>query len=148
MFTISRGHVSEINDFGYPQNSEIDTLKSYITTESVMSSPHVAVRSFPYLLCVRVHIRLQEESAKITVQATGATSWRRGDVKYKKNEAFVDVVETVNLSMSAKGKLLPVTSDVAFPHCQRRNHTPSRCRWPHTNAGLFVRHARVQIWSQ
>lgn len=47
---------------------------------------------------------LQEESSKITTQATGATSWRRTDVKYKKNEAFVDVVETVNLSMSAKGK--------------------------------------------
>ena len=46
---------------------------------------------------------LQEESSRITVQATGATSWRRGDVKYKKNEAFVDVIETVNLSMSAKG---------------------------------------------
>jgi hypothetical protein len=25
-------------------------------------------------------------------------------VKYKKNEAFVDVVETVNLSLSAKGE--------------------------------------------
>ena len=47
----------------------------------------------------------QEESSKITTQATGATSWRRADVKYKKNEAFVDVVETVNLSMSAKGAL-------------------------------------------
>ena len=40
---------------------------------------------------------------KITTQAMGATSWRRGDVKYKKNEAFVDVVEIVNLNMSAKG---------------------------------------------
>ena len=49
---------------------------------------------------------LQEESSKITTQATGATSWRRADVKYKKNEAFVDVVETVNLSMSAKGPCL------------------------------------------
>ncbi|KAI9574213.1 Mu homology domain-containing protein [Boletus coccyginus] len=86
--------IDEINDFGYPQNSEIDTLKSYITTESVMSSPHVA-----------------EESAKITVQATGATSWRRGDVKYKKNEAFVDVVEIVNLSMSAKGTILRADVD-------------------------------------
>lgn len=47
----------------------------------------------------------QEESSKITTQATGSTSWRRGDVKYKKNEAFVDVVETVNLSMSAKGEV-------------------------------------------
>ncbi|KAG6899804.1 hypothetical protein C0993_006627, partial [Termitomyces sp. T159_Od127] len=44
-----------------------------------------------------------EESSKITTQATGATSWRRGDVRYKKNEAFVDVVENVNLTMSAKG---------------------------------------------
>ncbi|KAG6812131.1 hypothetical protein H0H92_004245 [Tricholoma furcatifolium] len=86
--------IDEINDFGYPQNSEIDTLKSYITTESVVSSAIAA-----------------EESSKITTQATGATSWRRGDVKYKKNEAFVDVVETVNLSMSAKGTVLRADVD-------------------------------------
>lgn len=34
---------AEINDFGYPQNSEIDTLKSYITTESIVSSAIAAV---------------------------------------------------------------------------------------------------------
>lgn len=79
--------IDEICDFGYPQNSEIDTLKSYITTESVVSQGIPA-----------------EESSKITTQATGAISWRRPDVKYKKNEAFVDVIETVNLSMSAKGE--------------------------------------------
>lgn len=28
---------SEILDFGYPQNSEIDTLKMYITTEGIKS---------------------------------------------------------------------------------------------------------------
>ena len=28
---------TEIMDFGYPQNSEIDTLKSYITTEAARS---------------------------------------------------------------------------------------------------------------
>ena len=36
---------AEICDFGFPQNSEIDTLKSYITTESVMSSGIAAVRA-------------------------------------------------------------------------------------------------------
>jgi hypothetical protein len=36
----------EILDFGYPQNSEIDTLKMYITTESIKSEMAV-VR--PYL---------------------------------------------------------------------------------------------------
>ena len=35
---LSLNLVVEINDFGYPQNSEIDTLKSYITTESVVSA--------------------------------------------------------------------------------------------------------------
>lgn len=85
--------IDEIIDFGYPQTSETDTLKLYITTEGVKSQPAA------------------EESSKITVQATGLTSWRRADVKYKKNEAFVDVVETVNLLMSAKGTILRADVD-------------------------------------
>lgn len=40
------------------------------------------------------------------MQATGALSWRRADVKYRKNEAFVDVIEDVNLLMSAGGNVL------------------------------------------
>ena len=42
---------------------------------------------------------------------TGAVSWRRADIKYKKNEAFVDVVENVNLLMSAKGTVLRADVD-------------------------------------
>lgn len=89
--------LDEILDFGYPQNSEIDTLKMYITTEGVKSEQAV-----------------REESSKITIQATGATSWRRGDVKYRKNEAFVDVIETVNLLMSSKGTVLRADVDGAI----------------------------------
>ncbi len=33
----------EIIDFGYPQNSEADTLKTYITTESIVSTNIAAV---------------------------------------------------------------------------------------------------------
>ncbi|KAH7107641.1 clathrin adaptor, mu subunit [Auriculariales sp. MPI-PUGE-AT-0066] len=85
--------IDEIIDFGYPQTSETDTLKMYITTEGVRTAPAA------------------EESSKITIQATGVTNWRRTDVKYKKNEAFVDVVETVNLIMSAKGTILRADVD-------------------------------------
>ncbi|KAG9097448.1 hypothetical protein FRC06_007541 [Ceratobasidium sp. 370] len=53
----------------------------------------------------------REESQKITIQATGSTSWRRNDVKYKKNEAFVDIIESVNLLMSAKGAVLRADVD-------------------------------------
>lgn len=40
-------HAIEINDFGYPQNSEIDTLKTYITTESIVST-NIAVVRLPF----------------------------------------------------------------------------------------------------
>ncbi|BGP22841.1 AP-2 complex subunit mu-1 [Rhodotorula toruloides] len=86
--------LDEILDFGYPQNSESDTLKMYITTEGVKSEQAV-----------------REEASKITIQATGAISWRRNDVKYRKNEAFVDVIETVNLSMNSKGIVLRADVD-------------------------------------
>ena len=80
--------VVEILDFGYPQNTETDTLKMYITTEGVKSE------------------RTMEDSSRITMQATGALSWRRSDIRYRKNEAFVDVIEDVNLLMSATGTVL------------------------------------------
>ncbi|KAI9791995.1 MAG: hypothetical protein M1816_003264 [Peltula sp. TS41687] len=80
--------LDEILDFGYPQNTETDTLKMYITTEGVKSE------------------RTMEDSSRITMQATGALSWRRSDIKYRKNEAFVDVIEDVNLLMSAAGTVL------------------------------------------
>lgn len=87
-------HAVEVLDFGYPQNSDADTLKLYITTESVKSERAI-----------------MEDSSKITTQATGAISWRRSDIKYKKNEAFLDVIEAVNLLLSAQGNVL--RADVA-----------------------------------
>ena len=80
--------LDEILDFGYPQNTETETLKMYITTEGVKSEATV------------------EDSSKITMQATGAMSWRRENIKYRKNEAFVDVIEDVNLLVSASGTVL------------------------------------------
>ncbi|KAG9941946.1 clathrin adaptor, mu subunit, partial [Aureobasidium melanogenum] len=80
--------LDEILDFGYPQNTDTDTLKMYITTEGVKSERNL------------------EDSSKITMQATGAMSWRRDNIKYRKNEAFVDVIEDVNLLMSANGTVL------------------------------------------
>jgi AP-2 complex subunit mu-1 len=86
--------LAEILDFGYPQNTETDTLKMYITPDNLSS----AIRS--------VSSSTPSDTSKITMQATGAQSWRRSDVKYRKNEAFVDVIEDVNLLMSATGTVL------------------------------------------
>lgn len=45
------------------------------------------------------------------MQATGAMSWRRDNIRYRRNEAFVDVIEDVNLLLSASGAVL--RSDVS-----------------------------------
>jgi len=80
--------LTEIIDFGYPQNTDTDVLKQYITTEGVKTE------------------KKTEDLSKITMQATGAMSWRRDNLKYRKNEAFVDVIEDVNLLVSANGTVL------------------------------------------
>ncbi|KAF3339133.1 AP-2 complex subunit mu [Carex littledalei] len=41
-----------------------------------------------------------------TLQVTGAVGWRREGLFYKKNEVFLDIVESVNLLMSSKGSVL------------------------------------------
>jgi hypothetical protein len=37
------------------------------------------------------------------MQVTGAVSWRREGLRYKKNEVFLDIVESINVLMTAKG---------------------------------------------
>lgn len=82
--------LDEVLDFGYPQGMDAETLKMYITTDGVRSEPSSSA----------------EDAGRITMQATGAQSWRRDGIKYRKNEAFVDVIEDVNLLVSASGTVL------------------------------------------
>lgn len=37
-------------------------------------------------------------------QVTGAVGWRKDNIRYKKNELFLDVIETVSMLMSAQGR--------------------------------------------
>ncbi|KAH9297699.1 hypothetical protein KI387_029381, partial [Taxus chinensis] len=82
----------EIMDFGYPQNLSPEILKLYITQEGVRSP----FSSKP----------LDKPVPNATLQVTGAVGWRREGLAYKKNEVFLDIVESVNLLMSSKGSVL------------------------------------------
>lgn len=76
--------LDEMMDFGYPQTTDTKILKEYITQEShtleIQKRPPVAV--------------------------TNAVSWRSEGIIYKKNEAFLDVVESVNMLMNSHGQVL------------------------------------------
>merc|ERR1711962_896450 len=79
--------LDEILDFGYPQNTEGGALKTFITQQGVKS-------------------QTKEEQAQITSQVTGQIGWRREGIKYRRNELFLDVLESVNLLMSPQGQVL------------------------------------------
>lgn len=55
---------------------------------------------------------ITQESHKLEVQArppiavTNAVSWRSEGIRYRKNEVFLDVVESLNLLVSANGNVL------------------------------------------
>lgn len=79
--------LDEILDFGYPQNTDTGILKTFITQQGVKSQS-------------------KEETSQITSQVTGQIGWRREGIKYRRNELFLDVFESVNLLMSPQGQVL------------------------------------------
>jgi hypothetical protein len=57
------------------------------------------------------------------VTGAGPCPWRQPGIKYRKNELFIDVIESVNLLISAKGK---------FP-CAHHRHTTTAPLHPMRN---------------
>jgi len=83
-FVIAYELLDEMMDFGYPQFTETKILQEYIKTDAykieVETRPPMAV--------------------------TNAVSWRTEGIKYKKNEVFLDVVESVNLLVNSNGSVV------------------------------------------
>eukprot|EP01112_Ceratiomyxa_fruticulosa_P007794 TRINITY_DN2028_c0_g1_i1.p1 TRINITY_DN2028_c0_g1~~TRINITY_DN2028_c0_g1_i1.p1 ORF type:complete len:431 (-),score=72.87 TRINITY_DN2028_c0_g1_i1:167-1459(-) len=82
--------LDEIMDFGYPQNCSSDILKMYITQGKDKFKEKSTVA----------------KSKQATIHVTGATPWRNPDIRHRKNEIFIDIVESVNLLMSSEGNVL------------------------------------------
>ncbi len=82
-FVIIYELLDEFMDFGYPQTTDSKILQEYITQEG--------------------H---QINETKLPPAVTNAVSWRQENVKYRKNEVFLDVIESVNILVSASGNVM------------------------------------------
>ena len=82
--------LDEMMDFGTPQITETKMLKEYITQ-----------RSYQLEKKMKKAQQLGPPSA-----ITNAVSWRNEGIVYKKNEAFLDVIESVNMLINPQGKVL------------------------------------------
>lgn len=89
-FTLVYELLDETMDHGYPQNCSIDVLKMYINLGSLTNPDGSAATP----------------ASQLTSQITGAIDWRREGLKYKRNEVYLDVFESVNLLMSSNGTIL------------------------------------------
>lgn len=89
-FVIIYELLDEILDYGVPQITEPEVLKRYILEGGLKLEQ---LSDFDKL-------------KQITMQATGANSWRPDGIFYKKNNIFIDLIETVNLTFSSKGQVL------------------------------------------
>ena len=61
---------------------------------------------FDIIIFLGIKSQTKEEQAQITSQVTGQIGWRREGIKYRRNELFLDVLESVNLLMSPQGQVL------------------------------------------
>jgi len=88
-FVIIYELLDEMVDFGYPQTTEPKILREYITQEGY---------------------KLDKIKKTLPEAVTGAVSWRQEGIKYRRNEVFLDVIEHINLLVSANGTVL--SSDI------------------------------------
>ena len=95
-FVITYELLDEMMDNGYPQITEEKVLKEYIKT-----SAHKAED--------KGKKKKGEESLSDIVVPTAASnivSWRPEGIVHKKNEIFLDVIERLNILVSASGNVL------------------------------------------
>ena len=101
-FVIIYELLDEILDNGFPQITAPAVLQSYITQKSIKS-----------LLEGEENGRAkggfnsgEDRARQVAMQVTGAVQWRPPGVAYKKNEVYLDIVESVSLLMSHEGAVL------------------------------------------
>ena len=88
-FVIIYELLDEMMDFGVPQTTDTKILKEYITQDY-----YSLIKSTP------THLVAPPNAV------TNAVSWRKDGIYYKKNEAFLDVVESINMLISPRGDVI------------------------------------------
>eukprot|EP01012_Entosiphon_sulcatum_P036747 TRINITY_DN4692_c0_g1_i1.p1 TRINITY_DN4692_c0_g1~~TRINITY_DN4692_c0_g1_i1.p1 ORF type:complete len:436 (+),score=78.70 TRINITY_DN4692_c0_g1_i1:579-1886(+) len=89
--------LDEVMDFGYPQFTETNILKEYITQQG-----------YRLKLLEDTEDTAATKMAAPTETITGQSgvTWRKLGIKYRKNEVFLDVVESINLLVNPNGETL------------------------------------------
>lgn len=84
--------LDDVLDHGYPQLTDPAVAKAFIFQKGFVTEATRRKRA--------------AEAQSATLQVTGAVGWRKDGIRYKKNEVYLDLIETVNVLMSPQGAVL------------------------------------------
>lgn len=90
-FVIIYELLDEMMDFGFPQTTESKILQEY---NKIVIDLHILFRY------ITQEGHKLEAAPRPPMAVTNAVSWRSEGIKYRKNEVFLDVVESVNMLVS------------------------------------------------
>mmetsp|Transcript_8720 Transcript_8720/g.24354 ORF Transcript_8720/g.24354 Transcript_8720/m.24354 type:complete len:465 (+) Transcript_8720:177-1571(+) len=98
-FVIIYELLDEVCDNGYPQITSPEVLKAFITQRAARAADDP-----------KDTYENQRKAKEVSMQVTGAVQWRGQNLVYKKNEVYLDIVESVSLLMSPKGVVLKASA--------------------------------------
>lgn len=84
--------MDEIVDNGYPQNTDFKLLQKYIKTTANVARNSKA--------------KTKKREQELVQAMTSVIPWRSGTYKYNKNEVFLDVIEKINMVITANGQVI------------------------------------------
>jgi AP-2 complex subunit mu-1 len=90
--------LDEILDFGFPQITSAAVLQSFITQKGVKSGADGKNSESSYHAAAK--------AKEVSMQVTGAVQWRAPGLFYKKNEVYLDIVESISVLISPSGQVL------------------------------------------
>lgn len=110
-FVIIYELLDEMMDFGYPQTTESKILQECVISLFLISAvqlqgEHADIWLFHAFRYITQESHKLEIQARPPIAVTNAVSWRSEGIRYRKNEVFLDVVESLNLLVSANGNVL------------------------------------------
>lgn len=105
--------LDELMDFGFPQTTDSKILQEWASPRPTQTCRRVnmkenkerGVESQPAISChlascryiTQKSTKLEVAKSKVPTTVTNAVSWRSEGIKYKKNEVFIDVIESINV---------------------------------------------------
>lgn len=117
-FSVIYELLDEMMDFGIPQLTDGKVLDEYITQDPLTLNSLIK-KSTKFHSHVKQSQQDRRQQRVAPATQTNTVSWRKEGIKYYRNEAFLDVIESIDMLINGKGQLL---SSEIFGTIRLRNY--------------------------